>query len=285
MSRIDNLPPLRDIVASHGLVTKKALGQNFLFDLNLTSRIARNGGAKEGVHVIEVGPGPGGLTRAILAAGAAHVTVIEMDERCIPALEQISDAYPGRMTVLQGDALAFDMTQFNTGAPTCIIANLPYNVASPLIIGWLQTEPWPPWFSSMTVMVQREYAQRLVATPKQRSDYGRLSVLTALRAEARILFNVPPSAFFPAPKVMSSIVQLIPRQDAPVFSMPILEQVTAAAFGQRRKMLRQSLKSLGDSAALLEEAGLSPEKRAEEIEPEGFLDLVRLIEKRRQKQI
>jgi 16S rRNA (adenine1518-N6/adenine1519-N6)-dimethyltransferase len=284
MAQIDDLPPLRDVVAKYGLTTQKALGQNFLFDLNLTSRIARSGGALQGVHVIEVGPGPGGLTRAILAAGAAHVTVIEMDERCLPALAEIAAAYPDRLTVIHGDALALDLGSLvNPGKHACIIANLPYNVASPLIISWLQTEPWPPWFSSITVMVQKEYADRLVATTAERSDYGRLAVLTSMRAEAQVLFNVPPSAFFPPPKVMSTVVQLLPRLDAPRFPMKILEQVTQAAFGQRRKMLRQSLKSLGNATDLLEEAGISPQKRAEEVPPEGFLDLVRIIEARQSK--
>jgi 16S rRNA (adenine1518-N6/adenine1519-N6)-dimethyltransferase len=284
MAQIDHLPPLRDVVAKYELTTQKSLGQNFLFDLNLTSRIARSSGDLTGVHVIEIGPGPGGLTRAILAAGAAHVTAIEMDQRCLPALSDIAEAYPGKLTIHHGDALTMDLSKMiKSGDPARIIANLPYNVASPLIIGWLQTEPWPPWFSSITVMVQKEYADRLIATTDERADYGRLSVLTAMRATGQIMFNVPPSAFFPPPKVMSTVVQLLPRQDAPEFSMKILEQVTQAAFGQRRKMLRQSLKSLGDAAGLLEEAGISAQKRAEEVSPEGFLDLVRIIEARQKK--
>jgi 16S rRNA (adenine1518-N6/adenine1519-N6)-dimethyltransferase len=280
MPQIDDLPPLRDVIARHGLAARKALGQNFLLDLNLTSRIARGAGPLEGMHVVEIGPGPGGLTRAILAAGAEHVTAIEMDERCLPAIAEIAERYPGRLSVIHGDALKTDMRALNDGRTSRIVANLPYNVASPLIIRWLQEEPWPPWFSSITVMVQREFAERLVATPSERKDYGRLSVLTALRAEARILFNVPPSAFVPQPKVMSSVVQLIPCQDAPRFPMPVLERVTQAAFGQRRKMLRQSLKPLGDVAALLGECGIAPEKRAEEIPPEGYLALVRAVEQR-----
>ncbi len=282
MAQIDALPPLREVIAQHGLAAKKSLGQNFLLDLNLTSRIARSPGSLEGFHVLEIGPGPGGLTRAILAAGADHLTAIEMDERCLPALAEIEAHYPGKLTVLQGDALAIDMAALSQGRPTHIIANLPYNVASPLIIGWLQTEPWPPWFASITVMIQREYAERLVATTAQRKDYGRLSVLTALRAEARILFNVPPTAFVPQPKVMSSVVQLMPRQDAPQFEMAILENLTRAAFGQRRKMLRQSLKGIGNSAALLEACGISPEKRAEEISPDNFLAMVRFLEARKE---
>jgi 16S rRNA (adenine1518-N6/adenine1519-N6)-dimethyltransferase len=278
VAQIDALPPLREVIARHGLNARKSLGQNFLLDLNLTSRIARSTGSLEGHHVLEIGPGPGGLTRAILAAGAEHLTAIEMDERCLPALSEIEAHYPGKLTVIQGDALTIDMQRLAQGRPTHIIANLPYNVASPLIIGWLQTEPWPPWFDSITVMVQREYAERLVATPAQRKDYGRLSVLTALRAEARILFNVPPTAFVPQPRVMSSVVQLMPRMDAPGFEMPLLENLTRAAFGQRRKMLRQSLKSIGDSAALLDDCGISAEKRAEEISPDDFLAMVRVLE-------
>ena len=280
MAQIDDLPPLREVIARHGLAARKALGQNFLLDLNLTSRIARAAGSLDGVHVIEVGPGPGGLTRALLAAGAAEVTAIEMDERCLPALAEIAERHPGRLEAIRGDALAVDMAALSRGRPTRIVANLPYNVAAPLIVGWLRTEPWPPWFQSITVMVQREFAERLAATPDERKDYGRLSVLRALRAGARILFDVPPSAFVPQPKVMSSVIALTPRPDAPRFPMPLLERVTQAAFGQRRKMLRQSLKPLGDAAALLEAAGIEPEKRAEEVEPEGFLRLVREIERR-----
>jgi 16S rRNA (adenine1518-N6/adenine1519-N6)-dimethyltransferase len=281
VAQIDALPPLRQVIEQHGLAARKSLGQNFLLDLNLTSRIARSAGSLEGFHVLEIGPGPGGLTRAILAAEADHLTAIEMDERCLPALAEIGEHYPGKLTVFQGDALTMDMAAISHGRPTHIIANLPYNVASPLIIGWLQTEPWPPWFASITVMVQREYAERLAATPAQRKDYGRLSVLTALRAEARILFNVPPMAFVPQPKVMSSVVQLMPRKNAPQFEMPLLENLTRAAFGQRRKMLRQSLKSIGDSAALLEACGISPEKRAEEISPDDFLAMARVLEARK----
>jgi 16S rRNA (adenine1518-N6/adenine1519-N6)-dimethyltransferase len=283
MAQIDALPPLREVIADHGLSPRKALGQNFLLDLNLTSRIARSAGDLAGFHVLEIGPGPGGLTRAILAAGADHVTAIEMDERCLPALADIAAHYPDRLTAIQGDALKLDMARICAGRPTHIIANLPYNVASPLIVGWLQAEPWPPWFNSVTVMVQREFAERLEATPDQRKDYGRLGVLTALRAQARILFNVPPTAFVPQPKVMSSVVQLLPLRDAPVFTMSLLEDLTRAAFGQRRKMLRQSLKSIGDSAALLESCGIAPEKRAEEIAPADFLNMVRVLESRRQK--
>jgi 16S rRNA (adenine1518-N6/adenine1519-N6)-dimethyltransferase len=281
MAQIDALPPLREVIATHNLSARKALGQNFLLDLNLTSRIARSAGPLEDVHVIEVGPGPGGLTRAILAAGVKKLTVIETDERCLPALIEISDHYPGRLNVISGDALACDFAALSDGMPTAIIANLPYNIASPLIISWIQSEPWPPWFQSITVMVQKEYAERLVATPEQRKDYGRLSVLTSLRVSAKILFNVPPTAFVPQPKIMSSVVQLTPRQDAPKFTMTTLERVTQAAFGQRRKMLRQSLKPLGNALELLEQADISPEKRAEEIDPDGFVRLACLMDERK----
>jgi len=280
MAQIDDLPPLREVIARHGLAARKALGQNFLLDLNLTMRIARSAGDLAGAHVIEVGPGPGGLTRALLAAGAALVTAIETDERCLPALEEIAARHPGRLRIIHGDALKTNMAALAGGRPTQIIANLPYNIAAPLIVGWLQAEPWPPWWGSLTVMVQREFAERIVATTRQRKDYGRLSVLTALRAKATIRFDVPPSAFVPAPKVMSSVVGITPLADAAPFAMPVLETLTQAAFGQRRKMLRQSLKSLGDAAALLESAGLDPERRAEEIEPEGYLRLIRALEAR-----
>ncbi len=205
---IDGLPPLREVIATHGLAARKALGQNFLLDLNLTARIARAGGPLPGHHVIEIGPGPGGLTRALLAEGADHVTAIEMDRRCRPALDEIAAHHGGRLSIVEGDALTQDHASIAAGRPTRIVANLPYNVAAPLIVGWLKTEPWPPWFMSATLMVQREFADRLVAGPDKPKDYGRLSVLAGWRATAKILFNVPPSAFVPQPKVMSSIVRL-----------------------------------------------------------------------------
>jgi 16S rRNA (adenine1518-N6/adenine1519-N6)-dimethyltransferase len=272
--QIDDLPPLRDVIAAHGLQARKSLGQNFLLDLNLTARIARAGGALDGVHVVEIGPGPGGLTRALLAEGAAHVTAIEMDRRCLPALAEIAARYPGRLDVIEGDALAVDLAKLpGPGGPRRIVANLPYNVATPLIVGWLKAEPWPPWFDSINVMVQREFAERLAGTPAAPKDYGRLSVLTALRAKAKILFNVPPSAFTPQPKVMSSVVRLEPLAVIPPCPLEAVETVTAAAFGQRRKMLRQALKSLGDAPRLLDIAGIDPERRAETVPPEGFVKL------------
>jgi 16S rRNA (adenine1518-N6/adenine1519-N6)-dimethyltransferase len=280
--QIDDLPPLREVIARHGLAARKALGQNFLLDLNLTSRIARASGALDGVHVLEVGPGPGGLTRALLAEGAAGVTAIEMDERCLPALADIGAHYPSRLDIVAGDALKIDMAALMAGhGPARIVANLPYNVATPLIIGWLKTEPWPPWFDSLTLMVQREFAERLAATPAQPKDYGRLSVLVAMRATAKILFNVPPSAFVPQPKVMSSVVRIEPAAKALTCRLGDVEVVTAAAFGQRRKMLRQSLKALGDAQALLAEAGIAPEQRAEEVPPDGFARLAEAWRKSR----
>jgi 16S rRNA (adenine1518-N6/adenine1519-N6)-dimethyltransferase len=275
MSAIDDLPPLRDVIRRHGLAPRKSLGQNFLLDLNLTSRIARAAGPLAGVDVVEVGPGPGGLTRALLAAGARRVVAIERDERCLAALAEVADRYPDRLIVLAADALRVDPTPHLTDAPARIVANLPYNVATPLLIAWLSVEPWPPWYESMTLMFQREVAERIVATPGTK-DYGRLSVLAGWRTEARILFDVAPSCFVPPPKVTSSVVHLVPREAPLACDRHTLEQVTAAAFGQRRKMLRQSLKSLGlDPAVLLAATGMDPTARAEEIPVEGFVALAR----------
>ena len=270
MSRVDDLPPLREVIARHGLRAKKSLGQNFLLDLNLTARIVRAAGDLAGMTVIEVGPGPGGLTRALLAEGAARVIAIERDERCIAALEEIAAHYPGRLTIVAGDALAVDMAAMASG-PTIVVANLPYNIGTPLLIGWLKAEPWPPWYRSLTLMFQREVAERIVAAPGSES-YGRLGVLAGWRTEARILFDVPARAFTPAPAVTSSVVQLIPRLSPLPCNASVLERVTAAAFGQRRKMLRQSLKTLGvDVAALLAAAGIEGTRRAEEIDVAGFV--------------
>jgi 16S rRNA (adenine1518-N6/adenine1519-N6)-dimethyltransferase len=274
MSGIDDLPPLRDVIARHDLRAVKALGQNFLLDLNLTSRIARAAGKLDGVTVIEVGPGPGGLTRALIAAGAKRVVAIERDRRCIAALNEIAEHYPGRLSVVEADALAVDMARLAEG-PTRIVANLPYNIATPLLIGWLRTEPWPPWYESMTLMFQREVAERIVAAPGSKS-FGRLGVLAGWRTEASLLFDVDPRAFTPSPKVTSSIVHLVPRAAPLACDAAALELVTAAAFGQRRKMLRQSLKSLGvDVARLLEASGIEGTRRAEEIDVGGFVAMTR----------
>jgi 16S rRNA (adenine1518-N6/adenine1519-N6)-dimethyltransferase len=276
MSQIDSLPPLREVIAAHGLMAKKSLGQNFLLDLNLTSRIARAGGPLEGVTVIEVGPGPGGLTRALLAAGAAHVIAIERDERVLPALAEIARAYPGRLTVRAEDALLTDYSALADG-PTRIVANLPYNIATPLLTGWLTSEPWPPLFESLTLMFQREVAERIVATPGSKA-FGRLGVLAGWRTEARIAFNVDRSAFTPPPKVTSSVVLLKPRPVDGTLPVAALEAVTRAAFGQRRKMVRQSLKSLGMPVDnLLAAASLKGDERAEDLPIEAFLAMAKVV--------
>lgn len=280
MSAIDDLPPLREVIARHDLMARKSLGQNFILDLNLTSRIARTAGALTDETVVEIGPGPGGLTRAILAAGAGRVIAVERDPRCLAALAEISAHYPGRLTVIEGDASHVDIRPCLEGRPARIIANLPYNVATSLLVGWLTTEPWPPWYLSMTLMFQKEVAQRIVARPGE-DPYGRLGVLTGWRAEGRIAFDVSPAAFVPAPKVTSSVVHLVPRAEPLACSTTILERVTQAAFGQRRKMLRQSLKALGgDTLGLIEAAGLDPTARAETIGIAGFVALARAVEAR-----
>ena len=278
MSAIDDLPPLREVIARHGLEPKKALGQNFLFDLNLTSRIARASGPLDGVTVVEVGPGPGGLTRALLACGAARVIAIERDQRCLPALAEIAACYPGRLTVIDGDALATDIRPHLGDGPARIVANLPYNVATPLLTGWLSTDPWPPWFQSLTLMFQKEVALRIVAPPGGEA-YGRLGVLAGWRTSAKIAFDVGAGAFVPPPKVTSSVVHLVPRAEPLPAGLKALERVTAAAFGQRRKMIRQSLKGLGrDPAELIAAAGLNPTARAETLSIADFCTLARLIE-------
>ncbi len=277
MSPIDGLPPLRDVIRKHELQAKKSLGQNFLLDLNLTSRIARAGGPLEGVTVIEIGPGPGGLTRALLAEGAARVIAIERDARCIAALREIAAHYPGRLEIVEADALAFDPQPLLGGTKARIVANLPYNIATALLVGWLTVEPWPPYYDSLVLMFQREVAQRIVATPED-DAYGRLGVLAGWRSAARILFDIAPSAFVPPPKVTSSVVQIVPQNEPLPCDAKILGRVTAAAFGQRRKMLRQSLRSLGtDTAALLAAAEIEPTKRAEEIPVEGFVRLANVF--------
>jgi 16S rRNA (adenine1518-N6/adenine1519-N6)-dimethyltransferase len=274
MSRIDDLPPLRDVVRTHGLLARKSLGQNFLFDLNLTSRIARAAGPLAGITVIEVGPGPGGLTRALLAAGAERVVAIERDARCLPALAQIAEHYPGRLEVVEADALAFDPRSVVGEQPVRIVANLPYNVGTALLTGWLTGEAWPPWWQSLTLMFQREVAERIVADEHKPDDYGRLGVLCGWRTSARILFDVPPSAFVPPPKVTSSVVHFEPREAPLPCRVRSLEAVTRAAFGQRRKMLRQSLRSLMEAPlAIIAAAGLEETARAEQVPVEGFVRL------------
>lgn len=279
MSVIDELPPLREVIRRHGLIAKKSLGQNFLLDLNLTARIARAAGPLDNVTVIEVGPGPGGLTRALLALGAQRVIAIERDPRAIAALGDIAEHYAGRLEVIEGDALDFDPRPRLGAGPARVVANLPYNIATALLIRWLSAEPWPPWYDSLVLMFQREVAERIVAPPGSKT-YGRLSVMTAWRVKSRILFDIAPSAFVPPPKVVSSVVQLVPRETPLACDRRMLERVTEAAFGQRRKMLRQSLRSLGvDPAALLAEAGIEATERAEQISVEGFVALARAFQR------
>ncbi|MBI4921361.1 MAG: 16S rRNA (adenine(1518)-N(6)/adenine(1519)-N(6))-dimethyltransferase RsmA [Devosia nanyangense] len=274
--QIDDLPPLREVIARHGLSAKKQLGQNFLLDLNLTARIARTAGSLEGFTVIEVGPGPGGLTRALLAAGAKKVVAIERDERALPALAEIAAAYPGRLEVISGDALEADYAALADG-PTRIVANLPYNIATPLLIGWLTLDPWPPFFESLTLMFQREVAERIVAKPGD-DAYGRLGVLCGWRTEARIAFNVARTAFIPPPSVTSSVVHLVPKAIAGDARVRDLEAITKAAFGQRRKMVRQSLKSTGVPVeTLLAAASLRGDERAEQLPVEAFLAMAKVL--------
>jgi 16S rRNA (adenine1518-N6/adenine1519-N6)-dimethyltransferase len=268
----DGLPPLREVIARHGLAARKSLGQHFLFDLNLTGRIARAAGDLNSGTVIEVGPGPGGLTRALLAAGAKHVIAIERDERCLAALAEISAVYPGRLEIIAGDALEVPAHELGT-TPRRICANLPYNIATPLLLGWLRHAPA---FAGLTLMFQTEVAERLFAAPRT-SAYGRLAIATQWRATARRLFDIDARAFTPAPKVGSTVVEIVPRPAPLAPADPdILERVTAAAFGQRRKMLRQSLRSLGvDPAALLDPCAIEPTRRAEELTVEEFCCLAR----------
>jgi 16S rRNA (adenine1518-N6/adenine1519-N6)-dimethyltransferase len=276
MSEAGGLPPLRDVIRRHDLAAKKSLGQNFLLDLNLTGRIARAAGPLEGVTVLEVGPGPGGLTRALLTEGAAHVVAVERDSRAIAALAEIAEHFPGRLSVIEDDALTFEPRDRIAG-PARIVANLPYNIATPLLIGWLCSEPWPPWFDMMVLMFQREVAERIVAPPGSKT-YGRLSVLAQWRCEVKLLFDIAPSAFVPPPKVTSSLVRFVPRQAPLPCDRRQLERVTQAAFGQRRKMLRQSLKSLTpDPIALLTAARIAPTARAEEIPVAGFVTLAQAL--------
>ncbi len=274
MAALDGLPPLRDVIQRHGLDAKKALGQNFLLDLNLTQKIARTAGPLDDVTVIEVGPGPGGLTRAILALGAKRVVAIERDPRCLPALAEISAHYPGRLDVVEGDALKVDFQTLAEG-PVRIIANLPYNVGTQLLVNWLLPERWPPFWQSMTLMFQREVGLRIVAGADD-DHYGRLGVLCGWRTKARLAFEVPPQAFTPPPKVTSTVVHLEPIDKPIPCAVSALEKVTQAAFGQRRKMLRQSLKPLGGEA-LLGKAGIDPQRRAETLTVEEFCRLANCL--------
>jgi 16S rRNA (adenine1518-N6/adenine1519-N6)-dimethyltransferase len=272
----DGLPPLREVIARHGIAARKALGQNFLLDLNLTARIARAAGDLTETDVLEVGPGPGGLTRALLSAGARRVVAVERDPRCLGALADVAARWPGRLEAVEGDALEIDGATL-LGRPAAVVANLPYNVGTELLVRWLRVD-WPPWWSGLTLMFQREVAERVVAAPGT-AAYGRLAVLAGWRTTARIVFEVPPQAFTPPPKVTSAIVSLTPRAE-PLAPAPLeaLERVTAAAFGQRRKMLRQALKTLGgDAAALLAAAGVDPTRRAETLSVPEFCALARAL--------
>jgi 16S rRNA (adenine1518-N6/adenine1519-N6)-dimethyltransferase len=266
VSTPDGLPPLREVIRALGLIAKKSLGQNFLLDFNLTRRIARAAGPLEGVTVMEVGPGPGGLTRALLLEGAARVIVIEKDERCLPALQSIAEHYPGKVKIVSADAREVDHGALALDAPTRIVANLPYSVGTPLLVSWLKTEPWPPWFDRLVLMFQREVADRIVASPGSK-DYGRLAVLAQWRTKPRILLTLPAEAFTPRPKVDSALVEFVPRATPkPACNVHALEKVTAAAFGQRRKMLRSALRRIApDSEAWLMRLGIDPKARAEEL--------------------
>lgn len=278
MASIDNLPPLREVLAAHGIDPRRALGQNFLLDLNLTSKIARAAGDLSGRTIVEIGPGPGGLTRALLAAGAEKLVVIERDARCIPALEDIGAHYPDRMRIIEGDALDYPLASIGEGRPLRVVANLPYNVGTLLATNWLTVPQWPPVFESLTLMFQKEVAHRIVATPAVPHDYGRLGVLCGWRTNSRILFDVPSAAFTPPPKVTSSVVHLVPKQAPEPCDLRTLERVTAAAFGQRRKMLRQSLKSLGDAAKILDLATIDETRRPETLSVAEFVRIANIVD-------
>jgi len=274
LSALEQLPPLREVMARHDLSPKKSLGQNFLLDLNLTAKIARSAGDLTSFNVLEIGPGPGGLTRALLAAGAKKVVVIERDPRFLAALEEISDACSGRLEIIEGDGLPIDHRSLVEG-PVKIVANLPYNIATPLLVQWLSTDNWPPWFQSMTLMFQKEVAQRICAQPGSK-NFGRLAVLAGWRFNTEIAFDIAPSAFIPPPKVTSSIVNLIPKTDPLPCDLKKLQYITKTAFGQRRKMLRASLKGIGGDA-LLEKAGIDGRLRAEVLSVADFVRLAGLI--------
>lgn len=271
---MDTLPPLREVIRRHGLSASKALGQNFLFDGQLLARIARVPGDLAGQEVLEVGPGPGGLTRALLAAGA-KVTAIERDHRCIPALQELSEAYPGKLRLIEGDALEIDAPALFEGRPH-IVSNLPYNVGTALLIGWLSSE-WAPWWQSLTLMFQKEVAERIVSQAGEEA-YGRLAVLAQWRSTARIAMPVHRSAFTPPPKVMSAVVHILPAEMPEGVRMATLERLTAAAFGQRRKMLRQSLKPVAGALDAAERTGIDVTRRAETVRVEEFVALARALD-------
>ena len=270
-----DLPPLREVIARHGLSASKALGQNFLLDGQLLDRIARVPGDLKGERVYEVGPGPGGLTRALLKAGA-EVTAVERDKRCLPALAELGEACGTRLRVIEGDALAIDEAEA-AGSGAHVVANLPYNVGTALLVRWLGGDQWPPWWKSLTLMFQQEVAERIVARPGS-SAYGRLSVLAQWRSEAKLALKVHRSAFVPPPKVMSAVVHIVPAEAPPGVSAATLEKVTAAAFGQRRKMLRRSLQGLAGALEALDRLGIDAERRAETLSVSEFVEIARLID-------
>ena len=279
MSQIDSLPALREVIAANDLSARKSLGQNFLLDLNLTAKIARQAGPLDGCDILEIGPGPGGLTRGLLAEGARFVLAIEKDRRCLTALHQISNAYPERLTVLEGDALSIDPLQYLT-PPIKVAANLPYNIGTELLIRWLTPPQWPPFWTSLTLMFQREVADRIVAQPGSKA-YGRLALLAQWRCDPQIVMSLPPEAFTPPPKVSSAVVHFtaLPAPRFPA-DLKVLERVIAMAFNQRRKMLRSALKGLGpDIEDRLVAAGLKPTERAEQVSLEGFCNLARQIQR------
>lgn len=275
MAAFDGLPPLRDVIETYELAAKKALGQNFILDLNLTQKIARTAGDLTGSTVVEIGPGPGGLTRSILSLNAKKLISIERDERCLPALQEISDHYPNRLEIIEGDALTIDLSEFAGDEPIKIIANLPYNIGTHLLTNWLTTSVDNPFWSSLTLMFQKEVGQRITARVGD-NNYGRLGVLCGWMTHASVMFDVNKEAFSPPPKVTSCIVQLEPRQNRIPCELKKLERVTQSAFGQRRKMLRQSLKPLGGEA-LLEKVGIDPKRRAETLEIEEFCALANAL--------
>lgn len=275
---LDGLPPLRDVIERHGLHAKKSLGQNFLLDLNLTGKIARSAGDLSRTTVIEVGPGPGGLTRALLAHNAKRVVAIERDERCLNALAEVSAYYPGRLEVISGDAMKTDFAALAAGAEDVrIVANLPYNIGTELLLRWLTVTDWPPFYSSMTLMFQKEVAQRIVAT-RDDDAYGRLGVLAGWRTKSHIIFELPPQAFTPPPKVTSAVVHIVPRANPLEADGTTLARVTEAAFGQRRKMLRQSLKGIGGER-LLAATGIDGTRRAETLSVEEFIALANALDR------
>ena len=269
------LPPIRETIARHGLSASKALGQNFLLDEQLLDRIAALPGDLNGANVLEVGPGPGGLTRALLRAGA-NVTAIEMDTRCLPALEELSEAFPGQLSVIQGDAMKLDHGEIMRAEPFHVLSNLPYNVGTALFVNWLSGENWPPQWQSLTLMFQREVAERIVAKSGT-GAYGRLAVLAQWRTQAKLAMKVHRSAFTPPPKVMSAIVHVTPGEAPEGVSAKTLERLTEAAFGQRRKMLRQSLKGVAGALEALETVGIDPTRRAETVSVEEFVALARAL--------